>query len=86
MQILLEKYKPVWKSLKNYKLQFSVTINSSFTYINECKNISKQKVLSHIWIIYKNIMRPSNYDFEAYKRNGLRSTIWVCIISHLCDI
>jgi len=31
-------------------------------------------------------MRPSNYNFEVYKKNDLRSTIWMYITSHSYDI
>ena len=31
-------------------------------------------------------MRPSNYNFEVYKKNYLRNTIWIYITSHSCDI
>jgi len=76
---------------KNVSYNYVYTIICIILYIlhmciNECKDIPKQKIFSHIWIIYKNIMRPSNYDFETYKRSGLRSTIWMYIISHSCDI
>jgi len=66
----------MWANTNQYKTFFNYNFLLSdltwlklFYDINYFKYIIKLKVFAHIWIMYKNIIKPWAYDFEASKKN-----------------